>query len=572
MECTRLTGNLAEQLTDRQRQTLALLKGSRKQYAKHCLKTKTKNQGVVSVDFNRVQNYIDEQCEEQMHRRGFVRKIIVKGRQQTCSTYVAGRFFHAAQFNPGTNVFILSHEEKTTGVLFDKAKLFNDEIRKSHPALSFAQEKLNKSELDFTNKSTYDVGTAGSGSTGRGLTIRLFHGSECAFWQISNIDDILTGVLQTVALMPNTEVILESTCNGYNWWYNFVQQALGGVGVYEVIFIPWWWTDEYQLPLMPEECWEWTEEELKLLTIYGEEGLSTVEQFNWRRAKIAEFEANHDGLKKFKQEYPCNVLEGFQASGDPFFDSDDVQLALSSEVDEYDGLHADILGVDSAGNSKGADRTVIAHRKGRKIHPPEIHKKMDVPQLAEILMDKIKAGEVDHIFIDMAYGHGVVDILRKNGFGDYVTGVFFGADSGNKIFLNKRAEMYHAMRTWLKDAPCELQYTDEAQKMAIEADFGMMPQPEQQTGSTRLKFADKKELKKQFKRSPDILDANCLTFSAPVRPKGDKTEERLHTTETRGGKSPLTVRNKIKEIVGETKQQMNVPMQHISSKPRRGVR
>lgn len=560
--------NAAQELDEKARKTLTRLKNSRRDYAKYCLKTKTKNKNLVNVEFNRVQNYIDQECEDQKRRRGFVRKIIVKGRQQTCSTYVASRFYHGAQFEPGTNVFILSHEDKSTGVLFDKAKLFAEEIRKTHPNLSFANEKQNKTELDFTNHSTYDVGTAGSGSTGRGLTIRLFHGSECAFWDIANIDDILTGVLQTVALMENTEVILESTCNGYNWWYNFVMQALevGGSNPYEVIFIPWWWTDEYRLPLQTHETWVWAEDELKLLALYGNEGLTDIEQFNWRRAKIAEFEANQDGLKKFRQEYPCHVLEGFQASGDPFFDSDDIQLALETEIEyQQPDVYARVLGVDSAGDSKAADRTVLTKRENRIMDPPEIYKKMTVPQLAEILKGKIDRDEIDHIFIDMAFGHGVVDLLKKDGYGDYITGVHFGGGADEPlIYLNKRAEMYHKVRKWLKDQPCEIKYENKAMKMAIEADYGMLPQPEQQTGSLKLKFIDKKELKKKFKRSPDILDSGALTFAKDVRRKGDKTPENLHTTDTVGGRSPLSTQNRIKEIMGKA----SPDMQHVQSKPR----
>jgi hypothetical protein len=42
---------------------------------------------------NRVQRHLHERIEEQRQRTGKVRAIILKGRQEGCSTYVEGRFF-----------------------------------------------------------------------------------------------------------------------------------------------------------------------------------------------------------------------------------------------------------------------------------------------------------------------------------------------------------------------------------------------------------------------------------------------------------------------------------------------
>src|ERR1700680_1668039 len=115
----------APELTPRERGTLRVLKNEFPVYSENCLDIKTKSQGIKKLKFNRVQEYLHASFEDQKRRRGWVRKIIVKGRQQTCSTLITGRFFHHAQFNPGTDVYILSHEVKSTKGLFDKIALFN---------------------------------------------------------------------------------------------------------------------------------------------------------------------------------------------------------------------------------------------------------------------------------------------------------------------------------------------------------------------------------------------------------------------------------------------------------------
>ncbi len=66
-----------------------------------------------------------------------------------------------------------------------------------------------------------------------------------AFWP--NADEHLAGVLQAVPNEKNTEVILESTANGVGGvFYDYVMDADAGRGDFELVFIPWFWQDEYR--------------------------------------------------------------------------------------------------------------------------------------------------------------------------------------------------------------------------------------------------------------------------------------------------------------------------------------
>lgn len=61
-------------------------------YAPRCLRIRTKEGAVKPFHLNQAQRYIHERLEQQKRELGYIRAIILKGRQQGCSTYVEGRF------------------------------------------------------------------------------------------------------------------------------------------------------------------------------------------------------------------------------------------------------------------------------------------------------------------------------------------------------------------------------------------------------------------------------------------------------------------------------------------------
>ena len=83
-------------------------------YAPAHLKIRTKTGGIDPFVFNRAQLHIHSKLEEQKAATGKVRALILKGRQQGCSTYVAGRFYHRVTHAVGLRCFILTHEDAAT--------------------------------------------------------------------------------------------------------------------------------------------------------------------------------------------------------------------------------------------------------------------------------------------------------------------------------------------------------------------------------------------------------------------------------------------------------------------------
>ncbi|MFD0738248.1 hypothetical protein ACFQZQ_02955 [Lysobacter koreensis] len=186
------------------------LKGDLEFYSRNCLSIRPKVGPIEPILFNRAQRYIHERLEEQKARTGRVRALILKGRQQGCSTYVGARYYHATTMAQGIRTFILTHEDQATQNLFEMVNRYHEHCPEFvRPSTSAANAK----ELFFDAlDSGYKVGTAGTKGVGRSSTIQLFHGSEVAFWP--HAETHAAGVLQAVPDAPGTEVILESTANG----------------------------------------------------------------------------------------------------------------------------------------------------------------------------------------------------------------------------------------------------------------------------------------------------------------------------------------------------------------------
>jgi hypothetical protein len=287
-------------------------------FAHDCLTIRTKAGDLEQFTLNEAQRYIHTKLEQQRTETGKVRAIILKGRQQGCSTMIEGRLYWRAIHRFGVRAFILAHKKSSTDAIYEMAKRYHDNCPaalKPHTGTSNAKE-LVFDKLD----SGYKMGTAGSDSgVGRGETLQYFHGSEVAFWPIRTQSDLSTGILQAIPDAENTEIILESTANGQSgYFYSEVQKALRGEGDFQLIFTPWFWSKEYRRPHPID--FEPSGDEIALMNEYDLD----PEQIMWRRNKIISLTIdNASGEGAFKQEYPNNVEEAFQASNDDGFISTD---------------------------------------------------------------------------------------------------------------------------------------------------------------------------------------------------------------------------------------------------------
>lgn len=490
-------------LNDKELEIRRKLKNDFYHYASKCLKIRTKSGKIEPFELNDAQRYIHSRIEDQREKTGKVRAIILKGRQQGCSTYAEGRFYWRVTHKKGVRAFILTHEESATINLFDLAKRYHDNCPtpvKPSTGASSAKELY----FDLLD-SGYKVGTAGNKSVGRSSTVQLFHGSEVAFWP--NANEHAAGILQAIPDELDTEIILESTACGLgNFFHKIWQEAESGTSEYIAIFVPWYWQKEYR---KNADGLILTEDEILYRDSYDLDN----EQIAWMRNKISEL----GDRTLFKQEYPANASEAFQISGlDPLIKPDDVLIARKDTSAEAYGAKA--LGVDIA--RFGADRTTMTYRQGRVVHWFRAYSKKDTMEVVGLIHTAIKELEMksiegDRVFVDMgSFGAAVYDRLKevvedKN----LIVGVDFGGSPLDaRKYGNKRAEMWGLMNEWIKSPPSKVPDSDE-----LQADLVQIRYKYDSNGA--LWMEKKEDMKKRGFRSPDVGDSFGLTFAFPLIPK-----------------------------------------------------
>jgi hypothetical protein len=480
-------------------------------YAEKCLKIRTKAGGVRPFILNRVQRHIHERLERQLAETGKIRALILKGRQEGCSTYVEGRFYHKTTWSRGVRAFILTHEQDATDNIYQMAQRFHEhcppEVRPSTGTSNAKELRFDKLDSGYRVAQT---SANDSGGAGRSQTNQLFHGSEVAMWK--NADDQAAGALQTVPDELGTEIILESTARGFgNFFHRMWSEAERELSDFIAIFIPWFWEPGYRVDPPPD--FSLTEEESAYMEAHGLD----LQQMAWRRDKIRVL---GDPLL-FCQEYPATAAEAFQTTGhDSFIKPAVVLKARRTKLQAIGEL---VLGVDPA---RGGDRFSIARRRGRVVSKVESRKIGSITDGAGWVKQVIDSEKPKRVFVDAGgLGAGVYDLLRDWGYGNVVRAVDFGGkpieppkldDKGEEIGgcpFNRRAEMWLASRDWLEHpGGASIPDRDTLQQDATAPGYKWR----ESGGVTRLVLESKEDIRKRGAPSPDEWDSVALTFAEPV--------------------------------------------------------
>lgn len=486
---------------------LASLRGDLKRFARECLKVRTKEGTFEPLILNRAQLYVHAKLERQREEKGWVRALILKGRQQGISTYTAARFYHKTSLNRGRNTYILSHEQGASDTLFSIV----DRYQRYNPLAPHVGAS-NAKELEFDRlESSYAVATAGSKAGGRGKALSYFHGSEVAFWP--NASEHFAAAVQGVPLAPETEVILESTSAGAGGeFYERCCDAEAGRSDYQLIFLPWWFSDEYARDPEPgfvlsqdEIDGEMSEQE------YHDTFKLSVRQMAWRRAKLREL---RDPLL-FRREYPATVHDAWTAppGHEPYISSLEVLRARKrTGVEGYGPL---IIGIDPA--SQGGDRFTMAFRRGLKVEKVIFRNKINHEEAVAWIRSVIDEEHPARVNVDAGnIGANIVVSLKNLGpkYTNIVRGVNFGGPSEWRHAkpkvpgpYNRRAEMWMRLKEWL-ELPEGVSLPDDN---AIQSDLCAPKQKPRLDGSWVLE--SKLDMKKRGVRSPDMADAVALTFA-----------------------------------------------------------
>ena len=164
-----------------------------------------------------------------------------------------------------------------------------------------------------------------------------------------------------------------------------------------------------------------------------------------------------------------------------------------------------VLGIDPARG--GADSTVIAVRQGRDLVAIKRYQGEDTMTIVGRVIEAIEEFNPTLTVIDEGgLGYGILDRLTEQRY--KVRGVNFGWKAKNPIMWgNKRAELWGAMKDWLRSAsiPADRQ---------LKADLtGPMTKP---NSAGTIFLEGKKEMRARGLASPDAADALAVTFAFPV--------------------------------------------------------
>lgn len=194
---------------------------------------------------------------------------------------------------------------------------------------------------------TLTISSAETQEAARGKDIAMAHLSEVAFWRTSaghDPNNIIRSIAGSVALAPNTLLVVESTANGVgNYFHEEWLRASAGLSDKRAIFVPWYDCGIYSLPVADYAAfWKEMDEYEQGLWRRG----LTLEQIAWYHTKRKEYTTH----RAMQAEYPTTAVEAFASTDRNVFDEEGTaRLRLGcrqpAEVGEVCG--SSVKGVES---------------------------------------------------------------------------------------------------------------------------------------------------------------------------------------------------------------------------------
>jgi hypothetical protein len=310
---------------------------------------RTKLGKIKLLEMNPVQEAYSRACDDHKSKRN----IVLKARQVGMTSYIAARFFVQTITRPGTLTMLVAHDREAAEEIFRIVHRFWDNLQDDWRSGPLKTSHCSARELVFPRLDSEFTVTSADENAGRGRTIQNLHCTEVARWG-RNADEALASL--RAAVVPDGEIVLESTANGA--WGSFYDewQRAEEMG-YLRHFFPWWWEGTYRTEVGPR--FEMTPEETELARVHG----LTVEQIAWRRQQWATLR----GLAG--QEFAEDAAACFRASGECVFELDVVDKAIEMAREPLERRESGriaiwlppkpgekyVIGVDPAGGGVNGD-------------------------------------------------------------------------------------------------------------------------------------------------------------------------------------------------------------------------
>ena len=315
---------------------------------------------------NRPQRRLLAVMEKQRAAGRPVRVILLKARQWGGSTLVQ-MYMAWMQLvrHKGWNSFICGHLHVTSKSI---KRMYNLLLRHYPRELLDDDEPPRFTKLEgqpnvqqiLSRDCLVITGSARSEDAVRGYDIAMAHLSEVAFWKASamhNPDDVVRSVCGSVALKPETVIVLESTANGVgDYFHDEWLRAEMGRSDKVPLFVPWHEIEIYSQPVDDVEAlWNGMDDYERDL---WEDGC-TLEQVNWYHHKRREYREQ----SLMMAEYPTTPTEAFVASGsNPFAAEHLDELEKGCRLDPL--FTGDIKGEGPRGREAKCGIHLVAEKMG----------------------------------------------------------------------------------------------------------------------------------------------------------------------------------------------------------------
>lgn len=308
-----------------------------KEYIENYYKIRTKDGELVNFKFNSAQEELYKTIANDYGNKP-CRYIVLKARQLGVSTFTESliTYLTTSQFN--TDSVIIAQDRNAASNIYQMTQTFIKELPDIlRPKMKYSNTKQLTFDSDDSLGLKSSVKVAVANDSTRSQTYRYAHLSELAFWR--NPEVAMTSVLQCVPPSNDSIIVIESTANGFNFFYDLWQKSVRGENDFTPIFFPWYLEKGYRKKVSGKLKLSPYEKEIK------ERFNLDDEQIEWRRWCIAN--NCYGDEEKFRQEYPITPEEAFITSGNSVFDTQIIlnrlkELTIQGERGyfeyKYDGL------------------------------------------------------------------------------------------------------------------------------------------------------------------------------------------------------------------------------------------
>jgi len=329
--------------------------------------------------------------------------VVLKARQMGISCFGAGWHFWHLWRGRDVRTLDVTHDKALAGRIIDFYRVFYDSLpvvknasgeeeRLLRPPLrdQSSKARIPKSELFFSDRMCQGDTYVASNLDSRGFTTQHCAFREPAFYGTDVLNDIFQTIepqlpaLGTKARL-NCSIMMESTPNGQNNFYDFWEAGKEEDSEYVCVFLPWYIHDD-EYALTPPKDWRMTssEKDLQIELSHMRRKIDgqdvTRAQMYWRHCKLINLKHDEDS---FDMEYASDDQTCFLQRSESVF-SEDMKFLTSSVTqaelrakEEWARLN------DTRGNPIETNGPVTGSLRFKPLHSPfetVFHRKVERPR------------------------------------------------------------------------------------------------------------------------------------------------------------------------------------------------